>query len=54
MINLSNNEKGELEVVTCCVMNCQVEIPIDKALKINGKFFCPVCGVAYYRSNLNI
>jgi hypothetical protein len=54
MINLSKNEKGDQEVVTCCVMNCQKEIPIEKAVKITDKFFCKTCGVAYYRSNLNI
>ncbi len=37
----------------CCVKNCQKKIPLDKAIKINEKYFCSVCGVAYYRSFLN-
>jgi hypothetical protein len=44
----------EDKVVKCCVMNCQQEIPIEKAIIINGKYFCGLCGVGYYRSNLNI
>ncbi|MFX1477453.1 MAG: hypothetical protein ACFFCI_04930 [Promethearchaeota archaeon] len=51
---MSNNEKREQETVTCCVMNCQKEIPIEKAIKINENYFCRICGVAYYRRNLNL
>jgi len=51
---LSKEEKGEQEEVTCCVMNCQLKIPIGKAIKVADKYFCPICGVAYYRSNLNL
>ena len=54
MINLSTKETDEPKVVTCCVINCQREIPLDKAIKIKDNYFCRLCGVAYYRSNLNI
>lgn len=54
MIKLTKEEASEQKVVNCCVMNCQAEIPIEKAIKINDKFFCPICGVAYYRTNLNL
>lgn len=58
MIKMSkekNESDGKDEkVVKCCVMNCQQEIPIEKAIIINGKYFCGLCGVAYYRSNLNL
>jgi predicted RNA-binding Zn-ribbon protein involved in translation (DUF1610 family) len=54
MIKLSKEEGSEQKIVICCVINCQREIPIEKAIKINDKFFCPTCGVAYYRSNLNL
>ncbi|MFX1258642.1 MAG: hypothetical protein ACFFAN_12335 [Promethearchaeota archaeon] len=47
-----NNKKQQ--IVTCCVMNCQAEIPIEKAMKIDNKYFCSICGVAYYRSKLNL
>jgi len=48
--NLENGAK----IVTCCVKNCQKEIPIDKAIIINGQYFCGICGTAYYRSALNL
>ena len=54
MIKLFKEEDGEQKVVKCCVMNCQVEIPIEKAIKIGDKYFCRICGVAYYRRNLNL
>lgn len=54
MIKLSKEEPSEQKIVICCVMNCQREIPIERAIKINDKFFCRICGVAYYRSNLNL
>ena len=55
---MSNGEKIEKgkkpgEIVKCCVKNCGREIPIDKAIIINGQYFCGICGVAYYRSTLN-
>lgn len=54
MIKLSKEENGKQRIVTCCVMNCQAEIPIEKAMVIDDKYFCPICGVAYYRSKLNL
>ncbi|MFX1281894.1 MAG: hypothetical protein ACFFA3_21275 [Promethearchaeota archaeon] len=51
---MSNEEKDKQTTVKCCVMNCQNEIPIEKAIKINDDYFCPICGVAYYRRNLNL
>ena len=54
MIKLSNENKGNKKTVTCCVMNCQTEVPIEKAIIIEGQYFCPICGVAYFRSTFNI
>ncbi len=48
------NELSKSEKVSCCVMNCQKEIPIEKAIKLENKFFCPICGVAYIRHTLNL
>jgi len=50
---LSQEEKED-RTVNCCVRNCQEEILIEKAIKIGNNYFCPICGVAYYRSNLNL
>ncbi|MFX1503829.1 MAG: hypothetical protein ACFFDH_22900 [Promethearchaeota archaeon] len=47
-------EHEDNQTVTCCVMNCQAVVPIDKAIVIEGKYFCPICGVAYYRSVLKL
>jgi len=44
----------EEEKVTCCVKNCQKEINKSEAISIEGKYFCKICGVAYYRNFLNI
>ena len=49
---MENNKK--VENVKCCVKNCQKTIQKDKAIKINGNYFCEICGVAYYRSLLNL
>ena len=54
MIKVSNEKKGSNQIVTCCVMNCQAEVQIEKAIIIEGQYFCPICGVAYYRSSLNL
>jgi hypothetical protein len=54
MIKLSNKEGSEQKTVRCCVINCQKEIAIEKAIKINDDYFCPICGVAYYKRNLNL
>ncbi|MFX0136649.1 MAG: hypothetical protein ACFFDN_23630 [Candidatus Hodarchaeota archaeon] len=51
---MSKEGKDEKQIVTCCVMNCQAEIPIDEAVVIEGKYFCPICGVAYYRSTFGL
>ncbi len=53
---MSNEEDLDngAKTVTCCVKNCQKEIPIDKAIVINGEYFCGICGTAYYRSALNL
>jgi hypothetical protein len=48
------NDKKQEETVYCCVKNCQKEIPKNEAIVINGKYFCSICGVAFYRSSLNI
>ncbi len=48
------SEKEKKQTVKCCVKNCQKEIPIDKAIIIREKYFCGICGVAYYRSALNL
>ncbi|MHA1281143.1 MAG: hypothetical protein ACTSQP_01450 [Promethearchaeota archaeon] len=47
------SEVKKKKTVKCCVMNCQKEIPINEAIVIKGKYFCGICGVAYYRSVLN-
>ncbi|MFX1258614.1 MAG: hypothetical protein ACFFAN_12185 [Promethearchaeota archaeon] len=46
-------EKDE-KVVKCCVKNCQKKIPIENAIVIKEKIFCGECGVAFYRSALNL
>ncbi|MFX1573823.1 MAG: hypothetical protein ACFFB0_13825 [Promethearchaeota archaeon] len=51
---MSKEEEGTQKIVICCVMNCQEEIPIEKAMLINDKYFCRICGVAYIRSKLNL
>ena len=53
---MSNNEDLDngAKIVICCVKNCQKEIPIEKAIKINDQYFCGICGTAYYRSALNL
>jgi len=48
------SKKEEKKLVRCCVKNCQKEIPIDKAIIIGDKYYCGICGVAYYRSALNL
>jgi hypothetical protein len=48
-----NDSKNKQKFVKCIVKNCQKEIHIDKAIVINGQYFCGICGVAYYRSTLN-
>ena len=53
-MSTDNTTQKNKETVKCCVMNCQKEIPIEKAIKIEDKYFCGICGVAYYRSQLNI
>jgi len=42
------------KLVKCCIKNCQREIPIEDAIKIEGKYFCKICGVIYYRSLLKL
>jgi len=53
---MSNEEDLDngAKTVTCCVKNCRKEIPINKAIVINGQYFCGICGTAYYRSALNL
>ena len=51
---MSDEKKENKQMVTCCVKNCQAEIPIEKAITIEGQYFCPICGVAYYRSTLSL
>jgi len=54
MIKVSNEKKEKKQKVSCCIMNCQTEIPIEKAIIIEGQYFRPICSVVYYRSKLNI
>ncbi|MFW9821869.1 MAG: hypothetical protein ACFFE4_02985 [Candidatus Thorarchaeota archaeon] len=51
---MTSQESGEKKLVKCCVINCQREIPLEDAIKIKDNYFCKMCGVAYYRSSLNI
>ncbi|MFX1568595.1 MAG: hypothetical protein ACFFCV_09520 [Promethearchaeota archaeon] len=51
---MSNEKTGKEKKITCCVMNCQAEVPIEKAIVIEGQYFCPICGVAYYRSTFGL
>jgi len=53
-MSTNNSAQKNDEIVKCCVMNYQKEIPIENAIKIKDNYFCGICGVAYYRSNLNI
>ena len=46
-------EEGK-KLVKCSVKNCQKEIPIDEAIVIDNKYYCGICGVAFYRSALNL
>jgi len=48
------NDDKEKNTVICCVKNCQKQIPKEEAMVINGNYFCKICGVAYYRSALNL
>ncbi len=48
------SEKEEKRIVKCSVKNCQKEITIDMAIKIKGDYYCGICGVACYRSALNL
>ena len=50
MIKLSNEKKRNKKKVTCCSMNRQTEVLIEKAIIIEGQYFCPIWGLAYYRS----
>jgi len=52
LIIMSKNEEKKL--VKCCIKNCQKEIEIEKAIVIEGKYYCGICGVAFYRSALNL
>jgi hypothetical protein len=47
-------KKEEKKLVKCCVKNCQKEITVDKAIIIEDKYYCGICGVAFYRSALNL
>ncbi|MBD3254776.1 MAG: hypothetical protein GF383_06770 [Candidatus Lokiarchaeota archaeon] len=47
-------DKSDTDTVKCCVMNCQKKIKRENAIVIKDKYFCGICGVAYYRSFLNI
>ena len=48
------SKKEENKIVQCCVKNCQKEILIEKAIKIDDKYYCGICGVAIFRSALNL
>jgi len=49
-----NDKKNGKKTVKCCIMNCQKKIPLEKAIVIKDQYFCSICGVAFYRSTLNI
>ncbi|MFX0186154.1 MAG: hypothetical protein ACFE8A_00310 [Candidatus Hodarchaeota archaeon] len=53
MAKVNDTENGK-KMVKCCVMNCQKEIPLEKAIIIKNKYFCGECGAAYYRGTLNL
>jgi hypothetical protein len=48
------SKKEELKLVKCSVKNCQKEILLSEAIKIDGCNYCGICGVSYYRSALNL
>jgi len=49
------NKKNESqELVPCSVSNCQKLVKKEEALEIEGMYFCKSCGVAYYRTVLNL
>jgi len=48
------SKKEELKLVKCSVKNCQKEISLEKAIIIDDKYYCGICGVSYYRSALNL
>lgn len=48
------NSNNGSQIVQCCVKNCGAKIPIDKAVEINGQYFCKICGTVLYRNFLNI
>lgn len=46
-------EINQKEITTCIVKNCMKVISIKDAVKIDGKFYCKLCGVAKTKSILN-
>ncbi|MGV9205068.1 MAG: hypothetical protein ACOC44_13740 [Promethearchaeia archaeon] len=52
-MNHSEENSTQKTQIICCVKNCQRKITKEQAITIKGKYFCGVCGAAYYRSNLN-
>ncbi|MHA1688663.1 MAG: hypothetical protein ACTSUN_04900 [Promethearchaeota archaeon] len=44
----------EKNIIHCCIKNCQKAIKIKDAIKIGDSYYCKTCGVAFYRSMLNI
>jgi hypothetical protein len=45
----TTNEKA----LRCCVKNCQKSLSDDE-MEVNGKYFCKICGTAYYKSVLGL
>ena len=41
-----SEDSEKVQLVKCCVVNCQKEVPKDKAIKIDENYFCGLCGVA--------
>ncbi|MFX1396240.1 MAG: hypothetical protein ACFFAS_04260 [Promethearchaeota archaeon] len=44
--------KKESKKIMCCVKNCQKKISKEKAIIIEGNYFCGACAVTFYRSTL--
>ncbi|MHA1732642.1 MAG: hypothetical protein ACTSU5_11920 [Promethearchaeota archaeon] len=45
---------GKASKVRCAVKNCRREIDRDKAIEIDGKLYCGICGVAILKSRMEL
>jgi hypothetical protein len=48
------NSKVKKRYVYCSVKNCKKKVLKDEAIIIDGNYFCKLCGVALFRTKLNI